>query len=1120
MAGNRSPPVRIRNAAARVRDRPGGEARSSWFDPIPVAYIASASGTGSNVPGFPGHAKRYPLSILDRLLPDFPEDQKAERHRLFGLMGLFFLAVTAFYILKPVRNAFALSGLADRDFYKVYLVSAVVVLFVPVYNRLADLIGWRRLVPAVALFFAVNLVLFRLAYVEGSTVLGVAFYGWYDLFAAALVTQFFVATHMFLNARSAKGAYPLLIGGGAVGAMFGGGISGFLPDHIGAPNLLLVAAVFILAFAMGIPFVWPEQELTDARRLRVRRREGVSVSEIGRVFSNHHVQLIAASVLLIVLTKQLVDYEYNTLTERIFVTQDAIAAFQGKVNLATQGLPLLSVIALRPLLRRWGIGSIIFILPGLILLTSVGMGVFFTLGFFTLGSVITVRAADTAFRFSAERASREILYVPVPTEIKLKAKTYIDVGVEKGLGKALAAGVLALLVEVARLSDPYIAWVVVGLAASWLAVTFRIRREYVRTLAKSIRGRFASFQGLSALSDASTQEVVRRALQGPDRVQTSFALDLVAQSAGTDTRPIADALHELLDHDSEEIRRKTLSILTEDPDSIDWDRVRPRLEDPSPAVREQAVLALAAASPGRRADLIAELLTSDRAVVRTAALACLARGEIEADGGELLGSSYIEEAWTRAQAGDRGARMELALAVGALPSHPRSGELLDALLHDPDAEVASAALRSAGLLNRPDLHTAMIEGLARSATREAAREALAGQGARAVETLATTLLDETAHPAIRRHIPSVLARVPDARAVEVMLHSVVASETDQLLDYRTLKALSKLRARDPSLDFENDQVITSIRREVEAGRRYEQARRCLARIGAVGPSAQLFRKSLGEAWVERQEGVFRLLGLLYSPEEMYRCFLAIRTGDRSTRANAIEWLEETVDRAMFEELAPVLGEIRLPGDSPSPSQSIEPLLRDGDPWIAQLAVATAGEIDEPWSRDALNDIIETSDREDIRALAERMLGRERRRGTDEPMDLIEQVFLLQKIDLLRDARSAHLALLASIAEEVDVRPGTVLIRQDEPTNAMYVVIDGLVELEGVGNQRLEASDGQAFGTWALIDEAPSLVTATVLAPSRLLQITRSDFYDLLADHSELALGLLQGLARRVRTLVA
>jgi CRP-like cAMP-binding protein len=136
------------------------------------------------------------------------------------------------------------------------------------------------------------------------------------------------------------------------------------------------------------------------------------------------------------------------------------------------------------------------------------------------------------------------------------------------------------------------------------------------------------------------------------------------------------------------------------------------------------------------------------------------------------------------------------------------------------------------------------------------------------------------------------------------------------------------------------------------------------------------------------------------------------------------------------------------------------------------------------------------------------------------MNLIEKVFLLQQVDLLQGARSAHLALLASIAEEVEVEPGTVLIRQGEPTDALYVVIRGAVELRGAGEQLLVARDGTPFGTWALIDESPSLFSARAVEDTRLLRITRSDFYDLLADHHELALGLLQGLARRVRTLVS
>ena len=136
------------------------------------------------------------------------------------------------------------------------------------------------------------------------------------------------------------------------------------------------------------------------------------------------------------------------------------------------------------------------------------------------------------------------------------------------------------------------------------------------------------------------------------------------------------------------------------------------------------------------------------------------------------------------------------------------------------------------------------------------------------------------------------------------------------------------------------------------------------------------------------------------------------------------------------------------------------------------------------------------------------------------MDIIERVFLLQRVDLLQGARSAHLALLAAIAEEIEIAEGTLLLEQGRPAPAMYILVHGAIELQGLGDQRMQLQDGTAFGTWALIDDAPSMISARVTETSQLLRINRTDFFDLLEDTPELALGLLQGLARRVRTLVA
>ena len=136
------------------------------------------------------------------------------------------------------------------------------------------------------------------------------------------------------------------------------------------------------------------------------------------------------------------------------------------------------------------------------------------------------------------------------------------------------------------------------------------------------------------------------------------------------------------------------------------------------------------------------------------------------------------------------------------------------------------------------------------------------------------------------------------------------------------------------------------------------------------------------------------------------------------------------------------------------------------------------------------------------------------------MDDIDKVFLLQRVDVFREARSDHLALLAGIAEETDVAAGTVLVREDAVPNAVHVVARGEVSLALPGMPPLIAKSGDGFGALGLLGERPAMFTATVTGPATLLRISRSDLLDLLVDSPELAVALLRGMAHRVDTLLA
>lgn len=996
--------------------------------------------------------------------------------RLGAMMGLFFLVVCAVGILRPIKNSLALDGLGATDFYKVYLISAAVMLFVPLFTRAADRVPWRWLIPGLALFFAANLVVFRILYVEGSATFGILFYGWYDLFAAALVAQFFMTTQLYFDARSARRAYPIVIAGGSIGATLGGAITGFFAESVGTPNLLLVAAGMIVLFSVAMPVAWGNGEgATSSRPDGGVKREDLKGGELRRVFGDPHVRLIAATVLLTIVVKQLVDYQFNAITKDVFETRDAVAAFQGKFNAATQWMPLVVLVSLRPALRRWGVVVAVMLLPLAMFATTAALAVAFG-----LWAAVAAKGSETALRYSAERAGREILYVPVPDEIKLKAKAYIDVAVEKGLGKVLSAVLLAGLMTV--MPYRHVAWVSLGLAAGWVVLAMRVHREYLRTLARSIEGRFASLRGLSgSLVDPGSLPVLRASL-GPERpLQAAFTLELLSQSPSADVGLLAPELNRLLESEDGTLRAAALDQLARSADRADLGRVRGLLDDEDASVAEAALRVLLGRRDVEAGDLMRELLASERPSLRMAVLRHLVReGRLPVT--RLVGREYIEARWPP-PAHDAAARAELALATAGLHDDPDADRFLTPFLDDADPRVRTTALRSAALLGRAEHCARMIEALDDPATREPAQDALATLGTAALEPLARTLLDTAAPPRVRRAVPSVLARIGDPRTADVLLDLILAPETDQLLDHRATKALSKLRAQHPEIRFDPVRTWRMAEEDLAAALRYA------ALLGAPAPTedaiAMLLRAAAGDGWRARRETVFRCIGLLHPPGEVYRAYVGTTGGSARNRANALEWLEHALGHARYRQFAPLL-ENASPFDVAVPPGTTADLEGDTDSWIALLWRLHAG-------RDA------TPKRE--------------------AMELIEKVLLLQRVDLLQGVRGAQLALLAEIADEIAFDEGATIIASGETPTAMYVVTRGSVALHGMGAP-LRLGEQDAFGTWSLIDDQASPLEARALEPTRLLRIRRTDFHDLVTDHPELSLALLQGLARRMRTLVA
>jgi len=138
----------------------------------------------------------------------------------------------------------------------------------------------------------------------------------------------------------------------------------------------------------------------------------------------------------------------------------------------------------------------------------------------------------------------------------------------------------------------------------------------------------------------------------------------------------------------------------------------------------------------------------------------------------------------------------------------------------------------------------------------------------------------------------------------------------------------------------------------------------------------------------------------------------------------------------------------------------------------------------------------------------------------EALTTLDRAIRLQKVELFSDLDTELLALVASIAEQIEANEGVALVEQGGRLDALYVVLSGRIEMRRSGAIVFTVGPDETIGNWALFDRGPSVVTAVAAQDSWLLKIDREDFFDLLADHAEVSRELFQALFKRVRSLLA
>lgn len=135
---------------------------------------------------------------------------------------------------------------------------------------------------------------------------------------------------------------------------------------------------------------------------------------------------------------------------------------------------------------------------------------------------------------------------------------------------------------------------------------------------------------------------------------------------------------------------------------------------------------------------------------------------------------------------------------------------------------------------------------------------------------------------------------------------------------------------------------------------------------------------------------------------------------------------------------------------------------------------------------------------------------------------LDKIDELRKVSLFQGLLFEDLETISRIARCHAFDPGSVIFRQDDPGDSLYVVIEGKADvvLETESGEKLVATVGPHgyFGEMAILDDQPRSATVRVTTSSTLLKIWKDDFRGLLRTHPDLALELLRLFSTRIRLL--
>lgn len=469
-------------------------------------------------------------SALESVLGLFAEVRPGEAANVVLMFANIFLILTAYYILKVVREGLTIGGIQlfglGGDEIKAYLPAVMTVLLlgvVPLYGALASAVSRIRLLNFTTLFVMVTLVLFWLwgSSVGVGTAIGLSFYVYLGIVNVFLIAQFWSFANDIYSEAEGKRLFAIIAIGQSLGAVVGPQLAAYGSKHI---FLLLILSAAIFGVCLLIYNIVHRREVAQFHQDLADQEESAAEEPLAEgggfqlVFQTRYLLLIACMILVTNVVNTTGEYILANAAKTHAETQvpeltadqraearmlvdaaaagrseseraaalaaaedkalrgarsEVIGAFYGQfffwVNLV--GV-LVQMFVVSRIFKYLGVRAALFVLP------VIAFGGYAAIAFIGGLSVLRIaKTAENSVDYSLQNTIKQALFLPTSREAKYKAKAAIDTFFVR-FGDTASAAIVFVGLHMLGFGPRAFALVNIGLISAWILLNLGISREH------------------------------------------------------------------------------------------------------------------------------------------------------------------------------------------------------------------------------------------------------------------------------------------------------------------------------------------------------------------------------------------------------------------------------------------------------------------------------------------------------------------------------------------------------------------------------------------------------------------------------------------------------------------